>query len=242
MCPRTPHGRRDCPKGRPSTAETSVLPGWERHFAKTQKTLLSIPGNTKKPPLQAPRCARRPRRPPKRTQGHRNGGQRAPKTPVLAREREARFKDNNCDSNGAHTNTQKQRNARKYTDAKTKKERREKGEDAIETGRRREERGRRREERGERGEKREERRGKREERGERRQKREERRDKKEERRERREDRRQKREERREKTEERRRKKREERREMREERRDKREERKEKRDERRETREERREKG
>jgi hypothetical protein len=25
----------------------------------------------------------------------------------LAREREARFKDNNCDSNGAHTNTQK---------------------------------------------------------------------------------------------------------------------------------------
>ena len=73
MRPRTPHGRRDCLKGPPSTAETSVLPRWEHHFAKTQKTLLSTPGNTKKPPLQTPRCARKPRRPSKRAQGHRNG-------------------------------------------------------------------------------------------------------------------------------------------------------------------------
>ena len=68
------------PKAPPSTAEMSVLPGWERHFAKTQKTFLSMPRKTKKPPLQVPRYARRPRRRSKRAQGHGNGTQRAPQT------------------------------------------------------------------------------------------------------------------------------------------------------------------
>ena len=64
----------------PDHCRNECFAKWERHFAKTQKTLRSMPGNTKQPPLQAPRCARRPRRPSKRAQGHRNGAQRAPKT------------------------------------------------------------------------------------------------------------------------------------------------------------------